>query len=143
MEIASELIASGSASYRQDFFRLHKERENCAAIDMGDVFSLLKDHGELIVHGLSNHADLKIALEWYDGFEAKYPAFCLPASMRSMQGLKMTAYRSLRDSIKAEHARAERNRWDGYCRKNNVINDLGSSSFLEIIRCDDILIFAR
>ncbi|KAI9761128.1 MAG: hypothetical protein M1840_002025 [Geoglossum simile] len=111
-EIAGELLAQGSACHRSEFLELHKKREDCQT-KMGDLYSLIEDHSALVLHGMSHEADLRMALEWYDGFERMHPGFCLPSSMYDKERLKLLAYGTfLGDGVKAELAQREMNKWE-------------------------------
>ncbi|KAI9861640.1 MAG: hypothetical protein M1813_005250 [Trichoglossum hirsutum] len=112
-EIAYGIFEQGSIAYLDEFLKLHQEREICQSCKMGDLFSLVEDHAALVIHGFSHEADLRKAIEWYDGFERDHPDFCLPSSIYDKECLKFQAYGVvLGDSARAELARKEMSRWE-------------------------------
>ncbi|KAJ4354321.1 uncharacterized protein N0V89_006056 [Didymosphaeria variabile] len=107
---AAEL--TGNLDYRKQCLALRERLERYNEDVTGDICDLSTHAYESHSIAQHNHVDARKAIEWIDGFMAKYPDFKAPRVMASLWNRKAILLHTLRDLEAAEEAAAEALEWE-------------------------------
>ncbi|KAF2450170.1 hypothetical protein P171DRAFT_468581 [Karstenula rhodostoma CBS 690.94] len=103
---------TGNLEYRKQSLQLRERLERYNEDVTGDLCDLSAHAYEAFTIAQQTHVDARKAVEWIDGFMAKYPTFRAPRIMESLYTRKAVLLHTLKDMEGAEAAAVEALKWD-------------------------------
>jgi len=97
--------------YLNKFFSLHQRLEVFDETVTEDLCDLIRHHLDLISVTLGTLVDRQNALEWADGFLARYPDFKAPGELSSLHSYRAALLKALMRLEEAKQAEEESERW--------------------------------
>lgn len=130
LDLAAEIAnktseLTGNLDYRRQCLALRERLERYNEDVTGDICDLATHAYESHSIAQHTHVDARKAVEWIDGFMAKYPDFKAPRVMISLYTRKTILLHTLRDIEGAEAAAAEVLKWEalrGSWKGVNIMN---------------------
>jgi hypothetical protein len=121
---------TGSLDYRKQCLALRERLERYNEDVTGDLCDLSTHAYEAHSIAQHTHVDARKAVEWIDGFMARYPDFRAPRVMESLYTRKAVLLHTLRDLEGAEAAAAEALKWDAVKGSWKGVNVMNSSNIV-------------
>lgn len=121
---------TGSLDYRKQCLELRERLERYNEEVTGDLCDLSTHAYQAHSIAQHTHVDARKAVEWIDGFMAKYPSFRAPRVMESLWTRKAILLNTLRDLEGAEACAVEALKWEGLVGSWKGINTMNSSNIV-------------
>ncbi|OAG01113.1 uncharacterized protein CC84DRAFT_1229856 [Paraphaeosphaeria sporulosa] len=121
---------TGNLEYRKQCLDLRERLERYNEEVTGDLCDLSTHAYEAHSIAQHTHVDARKAVEWIDGFLAKYPSFKAPRVMESLWTRKAVLLNTLRDLEGAQVAAAEALKWEALAGSWKGVNTMNSSNIV-------------